>query len=136
MIFFSLSLSLLHVWKITVNVHQALSQMHCSGGFLMPYFLCPRIKLLLKIVYYFLPKADPLLKGALFQGQQGGCRKAQRRAGIWVTTLQDGCSGGRGVQQAGGWERPSQPPCSHTGFLRAVIASTWTREDTRVSEQA
>lgn len=98
-------LYLFHVWKITINIHQALEQM-CCFGFFMPYFPGPRIQLLLKMVYYFLLKADRVLKGAVSRTARG----LPGRLGKGLVLGPQPCtmSGGSSTWEAG--EAPSGSP--------------------------
>lgn len=63
------------------------------------------------MVYYFLLKADPLLKGALFQEQQGGCLEGLERS--WYPGPKPVGWGGGGSRQESG---EASPGC-RTGLL-------------------
>lgn len=58
------------------------------------------------MVYYFLLKADPLLKGALFQEQQGGCLEGLERS--WYPGPNPVGWGWEGVAAGRSRERPPQ----------------------------
>ena len=107
-------------------------------GLLTPCFPCPRIKLLLEIVYSFLLKGDHLLKGGLFRGRQGGCPQGSEKSWHLGPDPAGWGWGGASDKQVVGGGLPS--PGAHAQ-ARHVLPDSGAclpldEEGTRVGEQA